>query len=314
MRSERGNKIPSWPDGCFLPIGISSAICKAELGTQSGPMAHVINAPIVSALAAWRVTQGIYRFDPDLYSALIATPLHGALPVDLLHRLPDWCVYIETPSIIVDGMRADGAFVYLDWDVTTEKEELRILLDAQEAWPQLIPVPVPLAPKTTLEESLAMMVESAKIQAAQSKDDLEGLAKTLARDVAPIISLALYLCSDAPDVQDQAGNTLPRAKPTPKKIKGGVRLFAAVRHTVWNAGKKLGKILRQSRDHRPSEDGRQATTPHVRRAHWHTFITGEGSRRDPSKAIPVLRWIHPVLVGVSDKTGIGATVKHVRDK
>lgn len=34
----------------------------------------------VAALGSWRVTQGVYRFDQDLYEAVKSTPLEGNLP------------------------------------------------------------------------------------------------------------------------------------------------------------------------------------------------------------------------------------------
>lgn len=52
---------------------------------------------ILGALAAWRMTQSIYRFDPNVFAAVWETPIEGDLPVDMLYRLPEWCVYVETP-------------------------------------------------------------------------------------------------------------------------------------------------------------------------------------------------------------------------
>lgn len=45
-------------------------------------------------LACWRMTQGIYRFDTTVYESLLSTKLDGELPVDVLLRLPEWCVYL----------------------------------------------------------------------------------------------------------------------------------------------------------------------------------------------------------------------------
>ncbi|WP_175946477.1 hypothetical protein [Burkholderia pyrrocinia] len=37
---------------------------------------------LVNALAAWRLTQGIYRFDATPFNELCATPVTGALPTE----------------------------------------------------------------------------------------------------------------------------------------------------------------------------------------------------------------------------------------
>jgi hypothetical protein len=49
-------------------------------------------------MGTWRMTQGIYRIDPDLYPVLIATPA-AKIPADVLTRLPKWCCYVETPGL-----------------------------------------------------------------------------------------------------------------------------------------------------------------------------------------------------------------------
>ena len=45
---------------------------------------------------------------------------------------------------------------------------------------------------------------------------------------------------------------------------------------------------------------RQAPRAHIRRAHWHTYWVGEGSRIDPSKAQVRVRWLPPIPVGLPD--------------
>ena len=77
---------------------------------------------IVGALAAWRATQGVYRFDPTIFDAVWDTPLTGELPTALLYRLPEWCCYVpvEPARILVPGLQAlQGFFVHLEWDANT---------------------------------------------------------------------------------------------------------------------------------------------------------------------------------------------------
>ncbi len=35
----------------------------------------------------------------------------------------------------------------------------------------------------------------------------------------------------------------------------------------------------------------------MRWAYWHLYWTGEGAKKDPSKAVPVVRWVPATLVG-----------------
>ena len=95
----------------------------AEFDTEPGPVSEpadeqqrraalleeiLLDGPVIAALASWRPTQGIYRFDADLLEAVWQTPLAspstssstsaGKLPTELLYHLPEWCPYIETPG------------------------------------------------------------------------------------------------------------------------------------------------------------------------------------------------------------------------
>ena len=97
LRAMRADDFPEWPDWCFLPMQGAYAILSGG-GDRRVPLDRIHHVGIVAALAAWRVTQGVYRFDPAVAEAVAATPLEGELPTDLLYPLPEWCVYIETPG------------------------------------------------------------------------------------------------------------------------------------------------------------------------------------------------------------------------
>ena len=90
---------------------------------------------IVGALAAWRATQGIYRFDQTVFEAVWDTPLTGGLPTALLCRLPEWCCYVpvEPSRDLMPGLEAlHGFWAHLEWDANTHHMELRFVLDLAE--------------------------------------------------------------------------------------------------------------------------------------------------------------------------------------
>ena len=91
----------------------------------------------LAALGSWRVTQGVYRFDQDLYEAVRGTPIESDLPAEILYRLPEWCVYVKTPNM--PGVHLQGFFAHLEWDANTGRHELRLLLDHLDL---LIPLPI----------------------------------------------------------------------------------------------------------------------------------------------------------------------------
>ena len=89
-------ELGDWADWCYLPLAGTYAIVTKGKTLQSPNQAQHIG--ILGALAARRVTQGIYRFDPTTFDALWKTPVTGDVRTEVLFHLPEWCVYIPTPD------------------------------------------------------------------------------------------------------------------------------------------------------------------------------------------------------------------------
>lgn len=114
-----------WPEWCYLPMAGWAAVTDV-LYHRRDPMN--IDDVAVATLGTWRLTQGIYRIDPDVYAALLETPVEGNIPVDILYRLPQWCVYIETPNMGMMGEAVHGFWVQLSYNASTS-HSLAIVLD-----------------------------------------------------------------------------------------------------------------------------------------------------------------------------------------
>jgi hypothetical protein len=108
-------ELRDWPNWCFLPLAGTYAIVSKGKTVQSPNQAHHIG--ILGALATWRVTQGIYRFDPTTFDALWNTPVSGDIPTEVLFHLPEWCVYIPTPDQTWQGATLNGFFAHLESDI-----------------------------------------------------------------------------------------------------------------------------------------------------------------------------------------------------
>ena len=286
----------------------------------------LLDGPVLAALASWRPTQGIYRFDGDLLDAVWQTPLvssagspsapsPGKLPTDLLYHLPEWCPYIETPGKSVwNSMEIAGFFAHLEWDTEKRRPELRLVLDPSEPGDRMISVPVHLGPDT-LEEALRETVlegaANAEAQGVAGAEKIRGSveqAGALAKDLAPLLSTLLYLCSANAEVRDAAdpdGFRKP-GNPEPKKTRKGPRLFPPEQPTVWETGYRMGAALRAAmaagETGDPSSAGPESTgrtvRPHYRRAHWHSFWRGPRSR--PEEREITVKWIPPLPVNLGD--------------
>ncbi|MFA5718562.1 MAG: hypothetical protein WC952_12680 [Desulfobulbaceae bacterium] len=316
FRAERGTGgLPDWPEWCYCPMAGAYAVVSGG-GNGRCDMDTIGDVARIAALSAWRMTQGIYRFDPALYARLIETPV-GRLPVDVLYRLPEWCVYIETPDLQWLGSRLAGFFAHLEWDANSGRPELRLLLDIDdEQGPRLVAQPLHLTAATLEEAMAAALAESGRQMINQGRTRMyeampADLAPTLARPLEPLLSLLLYLCSEAADF----GGRMPPALPQPTKTKKGLKIFPPSAPRRWDVGVRIGAALRRAySEHEtggagePGESGRARPRPHVRRAHWHSYWTGprDGERQ------AIVKWIPPVPVNVDDIGDLPATVRPVK--
>lgn len=296
-RALRGQRGIDWPEWCFLPLAIVFPL--VSQGADYVPPDRHNDLALISGLAAWRVGQGVYRFAPELLDALWSTPLRGDLPVEVLHRLPEWGVYVETPGRVAGTFGAiQGFFGWLDYDPILDRPELRLLLDPADGG-GLVGLPVPLTGQG-VEASVAEAFDAAvaNMRAAGVPAELlvgaELVAPRSAAAITPLVSLLLYLCSEAAEV----AGAWPPERPQAQRTKRGVRIFPPTAPKAWSVGERIGAQLRAATapQGEPGEGApqgqRSAPRAHLRRAHWHTYYTGaRGS------GTPVLRWVAPVMVG-----------------
>lgn len=329
LRDYRGKDLPSWPDWCYCPLYGAHALL-TQGGRRWPPFEKAHHIAILGGLAAWRITKGIYRFDPHLYDALLHTDLDRKLPGELLYRLPEWCVYIETPGLVfnLDGRLRPlyGFFAHLDWE--EGHDELRFLLDVAEDPRQaldpahgLVPIPLILG-AGGIVDSLERLAESARKRAAELSMSVPGDrldAKSLAHQIAPLVSLLLYLCTDEAEIGDRERPSNPK----PIRTRKGLKLFPADKPTAWDVGVRIGAALKLALGTVPkpvpsecegpcegpaSEEGRQmrrSPRPHIRRAHWHTFRVG--ARKEELR----LKWLPPIPVNLGRPEELPATIRKV---
>jgi hypothetical protein len=247
-----------WPDWCFVPLAASYAVV-TDVGENPVSLEQVYHTGILGALAAWRMTQGIYRFAPALYEALTGTRLTRDIPPDPLYRMPAWCVYIETPDmrwpIPEEERPIRGVWAHLNYRLRNNPrrpDELRLVLDTATSSDDpfnlhngCIPIELILgegAIVEALERDAARRVERAQRRGSGITAASE-YARVLPSLLEPIISLILYLCTADADVGD--GNARP-SHPKPKRTKEGWRLFPPDGAIVWNVGAHIGSALRRA--------------------------------------------------------------------
>lgn len=300
MVSERGRSLPKWANWCFLPMVAAAAIAS---GGRSGPIDPSAIADIsrIGALIPWRVGQGVYRFHPEALKSISATTLAGNLPTELLFRLPEYCVYIEFETRHLDSSnQIHGFFAHLEDDHNTGHHELRLLLDSDTG---LIPIVLHLD-KPTLKEAVLETfneIEERKLAEKFQYETDDETKKMIVKFTEPFVSILLYLFSNGADIKSDDVQTPLPVKPLPKKTKKGLRYFPPDKPKVWKVAFAIGNALEQARP-RSSEDSVSGThagpTPHIRKAHWHSFW--KGPKDSPAKRYMVVYWLPPIPVGIRD--------------
>jgi hypothetical protein len=225
------------------------------------------DGPRLAALAAWRVTQGIYRFDEQLYAELWKTPLND-IPPQIFRRLPEWCVYIE-----LNEPPFCGVLVHVNHDIYDPRQnrrpdQLRLLfLKICEVEVQSKNIGVITLDKPTIGEGFQSTREHVeRLLRREGTPEPTTVSDVSQEMCASVASLVLYLCS-----QDADYTHMPRAEA--KRTKDGIRIFSPNKPMVIDVGIRIGAALRRGKEtlQRSNDTGEagRPVLPHVRRAHWH---------------------------------------------
>jgi len=317
----------NWPAFVYVP----SAIIPPMLGQTMPPdiieglqelnsIERTLIMETMLTMATWRITQGIYRFDPAVYQAVIDTPLNGDIPASILTRLPEWCVYVETPGLITIGKHGEPIAIYGAWarlssgGQTSDSDLIDLVLgldtDAERDGGAISHQLIPL--QGTLEQSIRQLPSS-----NIDEKNKERAYQEILKHTRPILNLLIYLCNTT----DYQGDRQP-ANPQPKRTRRhGEKLFPANTTTTWNVGVRMGSALRRAyaSESTPStsEPTGRHVRPHIRRAHWHTFLSGP-RLDDEGQAIPAdqrkqsVRWMPPIPVNLDEPEELPATIHPVK--
>ncbi|RMG79254.1 MAG: hypothetical protein D6712_20030, partial [Chloroflexi bacterium] len=237
-----------------------------------------------------------------IYQALADTELSGELPCDVLLRLPEPCVYVETQGLEAFDKRIYGFWAHNEFDVNQKRAELRILFNAGD---RLIPTILHTG-QGTLKDAIEASFKTAETHAQQHNVSLgpapDEFVDVVVSTASRAVALLLYLCSDAPDVVNANHPDLSPQAPRLKKTRKGLRLFSPNRVHVWHVGRNLAEQLRRdptSALHRSNHATTRTVRAHIRRGHWHGFWRGPRSGQREL----FYKWIPPIVVGKNQVGG-----------
>lgn len=308
-----------WPAWCYCPLAGAYAIVSGG-GDQRVPLERGTDIAVIGGLGAWRATQGIYVVDETLLGALWETPVDGDVPSEALQCLPEWCVYVAVPAgWALAGQPLSGYFAWLDYHQSAARVELRLLLDTPGAMGEgsapLLPVILHLG-HGSLAACVSAALDEAERQAREAgawADDarraFDRYRVHVGRMVGPLLGPLLYLCAEEAELRDARGSddrpVRPHrgTQPTPKAMR------------TWEVGYHLEPALRRALEAEartgalPTGDSHASPRPHLRRAHWHTYVLGP--RADATRQRRVLRWLPPIPVKIDGGDDLTPTIRPV---
>lgn len=84
--------LPNWPEWCWVPMSRSFTRSSWQRADRVAIEKVPDTALVTAVFAAWRETQGVYRFDRDVLDALWHTPVSGNIPAEGVRATCQWCV------------------------------------------------------------------------------------------------------------------------------------------------------------------------------------------------------------------------------
>lgn len=276
LREAKGKENPDWPAWCFLPFEYWYKALSRE-----GEYTIDNNSEIyeLAAIGTWRYGQGLYRFDPTLYDALSRTMPASDIVMEVFYRLPEWCIYVETPYSTGHEKPLLGFWAHLDYNTTNNHHYLCLVINTETG---LMPITLKID-DLTIEEALSDMMR----EAAYSP-----LAASLTTVLHQLLSLLLYICQDTPDIESLSKPGSHPERPRPTRTKAGWRLYAPTNPRTWSIGRQAGLELERDEWAQTPLGTAYIIPTLIKKASW----KGGWKETEEGKKRYEYRWISPKAV------------------
>ncbi|EOV4287844.1 AcrVA2 family anti-CRISPR protein [Escherichia coli] len=298
------NAMPQWS---FAPRTVLVAAIRngwSDADTDSRIRALL---PSLQVFGAWRVGQGIYRFDSAVFDAVVDMDIPEIIPAETMYHLPEWAIWVETPGLKLEGSPVHGFFATIEQDTPGSEASMVLFVDSER---KLEISKFVLRPGTPIKDCV---MQSAMygyfFSALDGLPPLE-MATRQAELLKPYLNLLLFITTQASEITSSQEQRPSRA--LPKKTSKGERFFPPNAPMKWDVGLRIGAALKtESCPSGPSGDSQSSqgtVRPHIRRAHWHGYWLGP---RDGDRTFD-LRWLPPVAVNVKENEPLPAVLHPVK--
>lgn len=348
--------LTGWQPWCYLPINVASGILihHTEDDYSSARQAEVTlhhHTRMLAALSAWRMTKGVFSFDPAVLREMVDSDVRDGLPEECFLRLPEWCVYIPTPGInYMPGVPLHGFFAYVDDHGVGGRNappelNLEMLIDPRggpAALRELLPgsaqyadncahmhVCVDLSTGSfaramgSMADALVRKAETVTNNsgleddgrfsrlASMTEQQREEMLAPMVERALKLANLVLYLCADEADIRPEGLGN--RRVAVKSSEKSGKRSYMAPAIMDWQVGYRIGAELRLGQwQHARGEPGEgHGSPPRPHIRRAHWHSYWTGPRTGPQERR--VKWLLPIPVNVESLEMLMPNLRSVAD-
>ena len=279
------------------------------LTTSSDPDGIVGALAGMVTVAVWQQHRIVYDMDPDLWAELRTTELDAVIPSGLLHRLPHANPFVALPEPVVadmagDGTMITGGFFITGWTRHPDTETPLLVSTHSPAAGGNLALTFVATFETTpgvplrIDGRLRLGFLTVRLNSSVAADmtleqmidgglkDPEDADVWYAGTTGPVLipqamTALTYLCATNADL-----------RPLPAPVNARRRTGTTSRRKpvkVITVGYTVGAALRAWRRREAARTAGHAgveVRPHLRRAHFHTFLAGPGRSERRVKLLP----------------------------
>lgn len=229
----------------------------------------------------WSLSKEIYQFDCDFAEELRKTPIE-TIPYQTLKHLP-----YDTFAISIGK---DYLLIHKGYDKNHVESEYLIIafMNHENEYINCMGIP--------LHEDFSHIAQLRAI----CRDERQ------CNDVISWLNLVMYLTSEKSDIEPNI-----EQKTITKRSKQVRNTYREIRK--WDVGYRFGTAFRKQKESNRNSVNHDSVNgaskrPHIRRAHWHHFWTGE--RNSPDRKL-VIKWLSPIAINAQNDTDLPAVIHDV---
>lgn len=261
----------------------------------------------LNEVAAWRLTRSTFSFHPEILSKINPIPKSQLKPSDLI-RLPYWAIFLELPHVKIKLEKHESigyahfyGVLFFEHFTHVLKHNLETKKDKMtDGVVREIMISCPFIPewknKPTTYDSFGIfpagIISEAHDQIIYNISDIEA-----AYDLDVIIA-CLKIFLDSIPCNPKESKSPYRFDPI--KTKHGWRWLPSTKTFRWYVGGEIGEAIIQAKqqDKKNGNGTHASPCPHIRRAHWHTYLIGPSKNIDLKDRKRLLKWVPPIPVAM----------------